>query len=60
MFPDHQMIVDLVGWFRPIEDLKLFLRLENLLDQRPIVSRRPFGARPLRPFTLMAGAEVSF
>ena len=60
VFTDHQMIVDLVGWFRPIEDLKLFLRLENLLDQRPIVSRRPFGARPLRPFTLMAGAEVSF
>ena len=60
IFTDHQVIVDLVGWFRPIEDLKLFVRLENLLDQRPIVSRRPFGARPLRPFTLMAGAEVTF
>lgn len=60
VFTDQQMIVDLVGWFRPIEKLKLYLRLENLLDQRPIVSRRPFGARPLRPFTLMAGAEVSF
>lgn len=60
VFTDHQVIVDLVGWFRPIADLKLFVRLENLLDQRPIVSRRPFGARPMRPFTLMAGAEVSF
>ena len=34
------------------------LRLENLTNAQPLVSRRPFGARPYRPFMVQVGVEV--
>jgi Fe(3+) dicitrate transport protein len=47
-------------WWVLSEVVKLELRFENVLDQRPIVARRPFGARSLHPFRAELGAEVNF
>ncbi len=38
----------------------LYARLDNLLDRRAVVARRPYGARPNRPRTLLAGAQWQF
>jgi Fe(3+) dicitrate transport protein len=53
--------LDASGFVWVLEDVvKLELRVENALDQRPIVARRPFGARSLHPFRAELGAEVQF
>jgi len=38
----------------------LYTTVNNLTNARPIVSRRPYGARPGRPFHVMAGAKLRF
>ena len=57
---DDFLMLDLVGWVQLREEVRAYLRFENLLDQRPVVSTRPFGARPLRPFMIHAGFKVGF
>jgi Fe(3+) dicitrate transport protein len=53
--------LDASGFLWVLGDVvKLELRVENALDQRPIVARRPFGARSLHPFRAELGAEVQF
>lgn len=39
---------------------RLKLRLDNVTDEKYAVSRRPFGLRPGRPFTVMLGFESEF
>ena len=38
----------------------VFLKVENLFDERAIVSRQPDGARPNKPRTAMVGVEWTF
>jgi Fe(3+) dicitrate transport protein len=38
--------------------LRIYVRGENLTDARPIVSRRPFGARSGRPLLVQTGLEL--
>jgi Fe(3+) dicitrate transport protein len=40
--------------------VELFARIENLLDEEYLVSRRPAGARPGRPQTALMGVRVNF
>lgn len=57
---DDFLMVDLVGWVQLRDEVRTYLRLENVLNQQPVVSTRPFGARPLRPFMVHAGFKVDF
>lgn len=57
---DDYVMVDAVAWWQAIERLRIYVRGENLLNDQPIASRRPFGARPIRPFTVQIGAKVEF
>jgi Fe(3+) dicitrate transport protein len=50
----YAMLDALVGW-RPIEAGEVYLKLDNILNAEPIGSRRPFGARPIRPFMAQLG-----
>ncbi|MEM6791096.1 MAG: TonB-dependent receptor [Myxococcota bacterium] len=59
LFTDHVVNVDLAGHVRVLPEMKLYGRVENLLDRRSILSRRPFGARPTRPLFVQAGVEVA-
>ncbi|MCX7807970.1 MAG: TonB-dependent receptor, partial [Deltaproteobacteria bacterium] len=43
-----------------IDSIRLYVRGENLLMATPIASLRPFGARPGRPFLVMAGLEAQW
>ncbi|MCA9612337.1 MAG: TonB-dependent receptor, partial [Myxococcales bacterium] len=57
---DDYVLVDLVTWWQAHEHLRVYARAENLLNDQPIASRRPFGARPIKPFTIQVGAKIEF
>jgi Fe(3+) dicitrate transport protein len=57
--PRHY-VVDLAGQVMPTKRTVLYLNFHNLTNNRYMVSRRPFGARPGMPFQLMAGFKYSF
>ena len=57
---DHQAVVDLTASWRLFDGVRAGFRVDNALDQRAIVSRRPFGARPGKPRTFMASLEFDF
>ena len=42
------------------EGIRLYVRGENLLDVRPVVSYRPYGLRTGRPFLFQGGIEAEF
>ncbi|MFT5356402.1 MAG: Fe(3+) dicitrate transport protein [Polyangiales bacterium] len=51
--------LDLIGWVKATARIRVYGRLENLTNAQPLTSRRPFGARPLRPFSLQVGIRFS-
>lgn len=57
---DDHWIIDVAGAFDLSERVELFARIENLLDDDYLASRRPAGARPGRPQTALLGLQISF
>jgi Fe(3+) dicitrate transport protein len=57
---DTQVYVDLAGHWQVLERLRLYVRVDNVLFQDPIVARAPFGARPGKPFSVMGGVTAKF
>jgi len=55
--PGH-VVVDLFGDLRLIDGVKIYGSVNNLLNSSYLVSRRPFGARPGRPFHFMVGVKL--
>ena len=54
---DEQYILDtLVSW-NFWDGFTLYGKVDNVLNQTPIVSRRPFGARPSRPLMVQGGVR---
>ncbi|MEM6532667.1 MAG: TonB-dependent receptor [Myxococcota bacterium] len=60
LLTDEQLIVDLGGSVVLFDGAEVYLRVDNLFNQQNIVSRRPFGARPGRPFSLFAGLRYAW
>lgn len=54
------VVIDLASRYAFSESLSAFVKLENALDERAIVSRQPDGARPNKPRTAMIGVEWVF
>jgi Fe(3+) dicitrate transport protein len=54
------VVIDLGSRYAFTETLSAFVKLENALDERAIVSRQPDGARPNKPRTAMIGVEWMF
>ena len=50
-----QLILDSSAYIRPWPKGKLYLGVDNVLNQDNISSRRPFGARPGKPFMIRLG-----
>jgi Fe(3+) dicitrate transport protein len=57
---DSQWVVDLAGDWTVTDNLRLFARIENVLDDVYVVAWRPAGARPGRPRAALIGINVSF
>jgi Fe(3+) dicitrate transport protein len=55
---DRQTWVDVGTQARVWGPLKLYANVRNVLDERDLVSRRPYGARPNAPRWLQVGAKV--
>lgn len=52
---DAHTVLDLSARAPLTRELGLFARIDNLLDEEYVVSRRPFGARPGKPLTAILG-----
>jgi Fe(3+) dicitrate transport protein len=57
---DHYWVMDLAGNWNMSDNLSLFARVENMLDEVYIAAWRPAGARPGRPRTALVGISASF
>jgi Fe(3+) dicitrate transport protein len=53
-------VIDYISRYAVSDNGAIYLKLENLLDERAIVSRQPDGARPNKPRTASVGFEWSF
>ncbi len=51
-------LLDATARVEVLPGFRITARAENITDTRAIVTRRPFGARPPRPFMFQAGLEV--
>jgi len=57
---DAQAVIDVALSAEVAPGWRLSTRVDNVLNQRAIVSRRPFGARPSKPRTLLIALEADF
>jgi Fe(3+) dicitrate transport protein len=60
MLTDAQVTVDLNLGFKIFDWAQVYLDGRNITDNRALVSRRPFGARPNAPRTLIAGLKLTY
>ncbi|MEP6391729.1 MAG: TonB-dependent receptor [Halioglobus sp.] len=54
------LVVDFISRYSLTDQSLVFLKVENLFDERAIVSRQPDGARPNKPRTALVGVEWAF
>jgi len=57
---DGRVIFDLAAHYQVTDSVRLFGEVQNLFDEVFEVSRRPYGLRPGKPQTLIAGLSVTF
>src|SRR5690606_18351745 len=55
---DDYFMLDLVGQYQMLERALIYVRFENVTNAQPLAARRPFGARPARPFQAQVGLKV--
>ncbi len=56
---DSYFVTDLAAYYRIGDGVRLFGGMQNLFDERYMVSRQPHGPRPGMPQFLYAGIEVA-
>ena len=60
IFAEDYLVTDLnISWFAT-ESLTVYASIKNALDERAIISHRPFGARPNAPLSAVIRAKYSF
>lgn len=57
---DDRIIFDLAGRFAVTDEVSLFARIDNLLDETYAVARQPTGLRPGAPRRFVGGASLRF
>jgi Fe(3+) dicitrate transport protein len=57
---DAHFIVDLAGEYEIIDHTRMFFTADNITDEDYVAARRPAGARPGKPMTLLAGVKFEF
>ena len=55
---DAFVVFDALASLRVTDEIAIYGKVENLLNQDYIVSRRPFGARPGRPRLVYGGVKI--
>ncbi|GAA6154055.1 TonB-dependent receptor family protein [Pseudoteredinibacter isoporae] len=59
-FTDQYWVADFSTHYPLNKDTQLYLKLDNVFDERAIVSRNPDGARPNKPRTALIGVNWNF
>jgi Fe(3+) dicitrate transport protein len=59
LWTDSATILDLAASYAPARWGKLYLTVNNLLDEAHVTSRRPYGARPGAPRLIVLGYKTS-
>ena len=57
---DGYALINLATNYNIFENTRLYMTVDNLLNTRVVASRRPFGARPMRPATFNVGLKHTF
>ncbi len=57
---DARVVVDLVGRYRFGRRTTVYAKVDNVFDNEYLLSRRPFGARPGKPRTVIGGVKYAF
>ncbi len=57
---DAYTVIDASASYNLNEYGTLYFKIDNLLDEQEIVSRRPYGARPSKPQQIQLGYQYSF
>ena len=57
---DPQHVVDITARYEVLKGAELYFRVDNLLNQKYIASRRPFGPRPGKPLQMQGGLTYRF
>ena len=57
---ENYSVVDISATVQVNENWEVQVLLQNALDEEAIVSHRPFGARPNKPFTALGRVKYSF
>jgi Fe(3+) dicitrate transport protein len=57
---DSMLLFDLTGHYQINDNIRLVGGIQNLFDERAIISRAPLGARANAPQTIFAGFEATF
>ena len=60
LLTDAQVTVDAHVGFRVFDWARVYFDARNLGDRRALVARRPFGARPSAPRTLIVGLKLDY
>jgi Fe(3+) dicitrate transport protein len=55
---DSYKLVDVAAGYHVNEHTKLYVTVDNLLNEAYIAARRPYGARPGKPLSFMAGLKL--
>lgn len=57
---DAHFIIDLAGEYEVLNNTRVFGTVDNLFDKEYVAARRPAGARPGKPLTVLAGIKFEF
>ena len=57
---DPQVMLDALAAYKISPKKRLYFKGENLLGSAPIISRRPYGARTLKPRFFQLGFEYNW
>jgi len=59
-YTDQQLMLDALAAYNFGEKRRLYFKVDNILDSAPIASRRPYGARPIKPRFFQLGFEANW
>ena len=57
---DAHVVLDLTGEYEVHKNVRLFTTAYNITDEEYVAARRPAGARPGAPRTVLAGLKLKF
>jgi Fe(3+) dicitrate transport protein len=55
---DRYALLDAAAYYQLLTSVRVYLKADNVTNAQPLVSRRPFGARPNQPLLVQVGVKL--